>query len=331
MCKRVALFIMLIFATAFAVADDVKSYEDLITKPVTQRQAMPAAQWGLVGDGIAGVTNSKSPEAGVMVNTGTIAPLEFRQSVIIPANQWAYIVVILLVFIFFIINGSVKVEDGFSGVKILRWPVSSRIIHWGMAASFIVLGLTGLSIMIGRFFIRSYLSPETWGNYMEFCDLTHDFTSPLFVIFWLLAMVKWMHHQFPEKHDLQWLKSGGGFINRKSVESEHAPAGFSNAGEKILYWLILLVGIGIISSGIILLFQNLTPTRDFTALALVVHGLFALGFMILIIGHISMAVLLVEGGFESMQTGYCDENWAKQHHNLWYQEITEKEDIKYKP
>jgi formate dehydrogenase subunit gamma len=75
----------------------------------------------------------------------------------------------------------------------------------------------------------------------------------------------------------------------------------------------------------------LTPTRDFTALALVVHGLFALGFMILIIGHISMAVLLVEGGFESMQTGYCDENWAKQHHNLWYQEITEKEDIKYKP
>jgi formate dehydrogenase subunit gamma len=53
--------------------------------------------------------------------------------------------------------------------------------------------------------------------------------------------------------------------------------------------------------------------------------------MILIIGHISMAVLLVEGGFESMQTGYCDENWAKQHHNLWYQEITEKEDIKYKP
>ncbi|CAH0992762.1 hypothetical protein SIN8267_02899 [Sinobacterium norvegicum] len=330
MCKRVALFLMLIFMTALPIAEEVKSYEDLVTKPVAERQVMPAAQWGLVGDGLEGVTNSNSPHAGVLVNTGTIEPLEFRQNVIIPIDEWGYLFVIFLVVIFFVINGAVKIEAGFSGVKILRWPVSSRIIHWGLAASFLILALTGLSIMIGRYVIRPYLSPETWGSYMQFCDLSHNFTAPFFVIFWSLAIVKWMHHQFPKKHDWEWIKSAGGFINFKGRKAVHPPAGFSNAGEKILYWFILVAGVGIITSGVILLFQNLDPTRDFTVIALIVHGLFALTLMILIIGHVSMAVFLVEGGFETMQTGYCDENWAKQHHNLWYDELVEKDEIKYK-
>jgi formate dehydrogenase subunit gamma len=31
-----------------------------------------------------------------------------------------------------------------------------------------------------------------------------------------------------------------------------------------------------------------------------------------------------------MVSGYCDENWASQHHNLWYDEIKENGTLKYK-
>jgi formate dehydrogenase subunit gamma len=34
-----------------------------------------------------------------------------------------------------------------------------------------------------------------------------------------------------------------------------------------------------------------------------------------------MGTAALEATFEVMQTGYCDSNWAKEHHDLWYEEV----------
>jgi formate dehydrogenase subunit gamma len=40
----------------------------------------------------------------------------------------------------------------------------------------------------------------------------------------------------------------------------------------------------------------------------------------LILGHIYIGTLGMEGAFEAMGTGEVDYNWAKEHHDLWLKE-----------
>jgi formate dehydrogenase subunit gamma len=51
--------------------------------------------------------------------------------------------------------------------------------------------------------------------------------------------------------------------------------------------------------------------------AQVVHGVVAMVFVSLIIAHIYIGTLGMEGGFDAMADGKVDLNWAKQHHRLW--------------
>lgn len=53
----------------------------------------------------------------------------------------------------------------------------------------------------------------------------------------------------------------------------------------------------------------------------VVHAVAAFGLLAASFGHIFMGTVAMEGAFEAMKTGYCDESWAKEHHDLWYEEI----------
>jgi formate dehydrogenase subunit gamma len=56
----------------------------------------------------------------------------------------------------------------------------------------------------------------------------------------------------------------------------------------------------------------------------VVHGIAALIFIAISFGHIYLGTLGMEGSLESMTTGYVDANWAKAHHDLWYEEMQAK-------
>ncbi len=48
-----------------------------------------------------------------------------------------------------------------------------------------------------------------------------------------------------------------------------------------------------------------------------VHAVIAVLFVALILGHIYIGTLGMEGAFEAMWTGEVDYNWAKEHHDLW--------------
>src|SRR6202022_3818309 len=112
--------------------------------------------------------------------------------------------------------------------------------------------------------------------------------------------------------DLEWIKQGGGFI-----KSKHAPAGRFNPGEKLVFWFSMGAGIAVSVSGYLLLFPFSVTDIAGMQLAQIVPAVVAVLFFALILGHIYIGTLGMEGAFEAMGTGEVDLNWAKEHHDLW--------------
>ncbi len=60
-------------------------------------------------------------------------------------------------------------------------------------------------------------------------------------------------------------------------------------------------------------------------IAQVVHAVVAVLFVAVILAHIYIGTLGMEGAFEAMGTGEVDLNWAKEHHDLWLEDKLAKE------
>jgi formate dehydrogenase subunit gamma len=156
------------------------------------------------------------------------------------------------------------------------------------------------------------VGPDTFSDISQAAKYVHNFTSFSFVAGLVLIIVLFFKDNLPEKVDIDWVKQGGGFIKNK-----HAPAGRFNPGEKGVYWFSLLAGIAVSASGFLLLFPFYGTNISDMQIAQVVHAVVAILFVALILAHIYIGTLGMEGAFEAMGTGEVDLNWAKEHHDLW--------------
>jgi len=221
----------------------------------------------------------------------------------------------------YLIIGRIPISGGRSGRKILRFRAIERFAHWLTAASFVVLGLTGLNITFGKVLLLPVIGPDAFSSVSQAAKYIHNFTSAAFVVGLVLIIVIFFRDNLPEKVDIDWVKQGGGFI-----KSKHAPAGRFNLGEKLVYWLSLLAGVAVSVSGFVLLFPFFGTDILDMQLAQVVHAVVAILFVALILGHIYIGTLGIEGAFEAMGTGEVDLNWAKEHHDLWLAQQLAKEE-----
>jgi formate dehydrogenase subunit gamma len=130
----------------------------------------------------------------------------------------------------------------------------------------------------------------------------------------------WIRDNVPRRVDIEWFKEGGGFI-----KSKHAPAGRFNAGEKLVFWLALAGGIAVIVSGYLLIFPFYVTNIFGMQIAQGVHAVIALLFIALILGHIYIGTVGMEGAFQAMAQGTVDLNWAKEHHSLWLEQAARSE------
>ena len=55
-------------------------------------------------------------------------------------------------------------------------------------------------------------------------------------------------------------------------------------------------------------------------LAHIVHSVVSVLFVAVMLAHIYIGTIGMEGAFEAMGSGTVDLNWAKEHHNLWLEE-----------
>jgi formate dehydrogenase subunit gamma len=220
----------------------------------------------------------------------------------------------------YLILGRIRIVEGRSGHKILRFQSFERFSHWLTAASFVVLGLTGLNITFGKIVLLPLVGPDTFSEISQAAKYVHNFTGFSFIVGLVLITVIFFRDNLFEKVDLEWIGQGGGFIKNK-----HAPAGRFNLGEKLVYWLSVAAGIAVSLSGILLLFPFYGTDIVEMQLGQVVHAIVALLFIALILGHIYIGTIGMEGAFEAMGTGEVDLNWAKEHHDLWLAQQLRKE------
>jgi formate dehydrogenase subunit gamma len=212
----------------------------------------------------------------------------------------------------YLIMGRLRITAGRSGRKIVRFKAFERFSHWLTAVSFVILGLTGLNITFGKILLLPVIGPDAFSSVSQAAKYVHNFTSFSFVAGLAFITVIFFKDNIPEKVDLEWLKQGGGFIKNK-----HAPAGRFNPGEKAVYWLSLAAGVLVSVSGFVLLFPFYGTDIADMQIAQAVHAIVAVLFVALILGHIYIGTLGMEGAFEAMGTGEVDLNWAKEHHDVW--------------
>jgi formate dehydrogenase subunit gamma len=222
---------------------------------------------------------------------------------------------IILLALAYLVMGRIRMSSGRSGRKIVRFNGFERFSHWLTAVSFVLLGLTGLNITFGKLVLLPVIGPEAFSAFAQSAKYVHNFVSFSFVVGLVLIVALWIKDNIPRKVDIDWVKQGGGFI-----KSKHAPAGRFNAGEKLVFWFALGAGAAVIVSGYFLLFPFYLTNIAGMQIAQVVHAVVAVLFVAVILGHIYVGTLGIEGAFEAMGTGEVDLNWAKEHHDLWLED-----------
>ena len=233
--------------------------------------------------------------------------------------------IVILAAAYFII-GRLRISAGRSGRKIVRFRAFERFSHWLTAVSFVLLGLTGLNITFGKIVLLPLVGPDAFGEISEAAKYVHNFTGFAFIAGLVLVTAIFFRDNLFEPVDIEWVKKGGGFI-----KGRHAPAGRFNLGEKLVYWLSVVAGIAVSLSGLLLLFPFYGTNIADMQLGQVVHAVVAVLFIALILGHIYIGTLGMEGAFEAMGSGEVDLNWAREHHDRWLAQQLADQDRREQP
>ncbi|ADN77780.1 formate dehydrogenase gamma subunit [Ferrimonas balearica DSM 9799] len=287
--------------------------------------------WQAIQQGAEGRTVSDSEFHAQLINPQDERLLPLRSNILAPGLALALFGMIAVFAAFIAVNGISKLHHGFSGKMVYRWSKADVAIHWLGAIPCLLLILTGLTLLAGRLIIEPYLGQQTFASMAAFAKPVHDYMAIPFMLGWLLMTVKWAKNQIPAKYDIAWFMVVGGYINFGPFKGKHPDAGFANAGEKLWFWTFAAFGALISATGVILLFpEYVEPSRNLSLLSLIIHGAAAIIICAFSIVHIFMATVMSEGGMECMVSGYCDENWAIQHHNVWFDEIKADGTLKYK-
>jgi formate dehydrogenase subunit gamma len=241
---------------------------------------------------------------------------DFHRSKLPIIGGIAIIGMLALLAIFLAVRGRVRIRQGFSGRKILRFAAFERFTHWLTASCFIVLALSGLNISFGRILILPLFGPEAFATMSAYAKLAHDYLAFPFMLGLVIMLVIWIKDNIPGRLDLQWLRQGGGIL----FKGEHPPAKRFNAGQKGIFWTVIIGGALMSVSGWFLLFPYLPGNVTALQFWTVIHAVIAMLLIAVMLAHIYIGTIGMEGAFDAMGTGEVDLNWAREHHALWVEE-----------
>jgi formate dehydrogenase subunit gamma len=156
------------------------------------------------------------------------------------------------------------------------------------------------------------IGAEAFTGWSQWAKYAHNYLSFPFTLGVVLIFLMWIAWNFPSKVDVEWLKEGGGIVGHK-----HPPAGRFNAGQKMIYWIVVIGGAAVAISGYLLMFPFYGTTIAGMQLAQIIHGVVAVLFVAAMLAHIYIGTIGMEGAIEAMWDGTVDVNWAKEHHSLW--------------
>ena len=277
--------------------------------------------WRAVREGNEGYVSSQGPyTTNTLIQNGGQNWRQIRNGPLTSYTPWILATVIGLILLFHIIIGRVKLQEPKSGETVKRWSMGERILHWYTAILFIILSITGLSLLFGRAVLIPLLGASGFAAWAQFSMTLHNYLGPFFAVGILLEILIWIRYNIPNATDLKWFAKGGGLLSKT-----HPSAGRMNGGEKLWFWIIATVGVAVCVTGIILNFPNFDQTRETMQIASIIHAVTAVVWMAVAIGHMWIGTLGTEGSLEGMTSGNVSAEWAKQHHDQWYEEVKSRQ------
>jgi formate dehydrogenase subunit gamma len=307
--------LLISFLSSKVVAENVRSSQTGNVSSISNNPNPGTDLWrGIVQTTPRNLTTSMSEDAdsNILISVFGEQWRQIRMTKIIPISAIVLLVFISILLIFYLIRGKIKIRAGFSTKKLKRYTGFERFIHWSMASCFLLASFSGLLLLFGRDYLIPLIGKEFNSHLLSLAKLLHNYIGPVFIFFLVLMFVKFLFRNIYAKGDLTWLLRGGGIIGGK-----HVPSGFFNMGEKSLYWMLIIIG-GLISvTGLVLNFPIFDPIRELSQVSHILHSISGLIMFSSILGHIYIGTLGMEGAIDGMKTGYCDLNWAKEHHQNW--------------
>lgn len=281
-------------------------------KSDTQRQAE---------SGAAGVTQSRIRDAGVFQQTQGHDWRMLRNGPVTFYGGWLLMVTPALMLAFYLIFGPLKVHSAPAGREIRRFSRKEQVVHWSAAGSFVILALTGIIILFGKHVLIPVIGHDAFSWVAIIGKNIHNIVGPFFAVAVLAMFITFVRDNLFKAIDLQWLLN----VHLVVTGKKHVPSYKYNIGEKAWFWGgVSFLGLIVSASGLVLDFPTFEQTRQTMQIANTVHSIGALLFIAAGLGHIYMGTLGAEGAFKAMKTGMVDETWAKEHHELWYEEMKDK-------
>jgi formate dehydrogenase subunit gamma len=263
-------------------------------------------------------TTVKGRETEVLVQSWGDTWRRIRNGPVTFWGGWLVVAVVLAIAALYFTKGPVKVHDAPSGRRIHRFSAIEQVAHWCMAISFVVLGISGLVMFFGKHLLLPIIGYTLFAWLTALCKNLHNFVGPFFIVATVIFVVLFIRDNLPRAYDLKWFAKSWAYLTGK----EHVPSGRFNAGEKVWFWGgVVVLSVVVSWSGLILLFPNFDQTRAVMQEAWIWHAVAALIYIALSLGHIYLGTLGVEGAYQAMRTGYVDEVWEKEHHEIWYNEV----------
>lgn len=300
--------------------------------------------WRAIRQGDQGNVSIPNKRAGVLIQSEGDNWRAIRNGPLSTYGVWVLAGMVGLLALFFLLRGRIRIEAGPSSERVTRFGGAERFGHWLTAVSFIILGVSGLNMLYGRYFMKDILGPEIFSQVIYYGKLFHNYVAFAFMVGLVLILVLWIKDNLPSRTDFVWLLKGGGLLSKHT----HPPARKFNAGQKLIFWLVILGGLSLSLSGLALMFPfelpmfaktfeimnmagferlagfalptALTPIQE-VQLSQLWHSAVALVLIAIIIAHIYIGTVGMEGAFDAMGSGEVDANWAREHHSLWYEKI----------
>lgn len=299
--------------------------------------------------GTADVTvSSRSPASGVVIQDAGMWWINFRTGPLRTYGSYLLGGTLVALLLFYLIRGKIRIDGEKTGRTVTRFGGFERFGHWLFGGSFLILGATGLIALYGRDFLIPLFGKQGFATIALASKWIHNNIAWAFMLGLVIITVNWVAHNIPNRHDLKWLAVAGGLFTKNS----HPPAKKFNAGQKIIFWLCIILGVSISLSGLSLLFPfempmfaktfviaNATGLPDLLGMNLpeqmspheemqyaqIWHVMVAYGFLAIIFAHIYLGSVGMEGAFDAMGSGEVEEQWAREHHSLWLEEVQEAE------
>ena len=315
-------------------ADADAKYKDQTNAERAQVQpGNNAPMWRAVGQGVSGYTSlpkSQAPEAGNLIQPFVQYPgsrlasageswRQVRNNIIIPYGAALLLIAVGAMALFYFSKGTMELHGQETGRKIERFTPFERSAHWANAIAFVSLAISGIVMAYGKFFLLPIIGSTLFGWLTFALKNIHNFAGPLFAVSLVIVFVTFLKDNLPTKEDWVWIVKGGGMFSGAEVPSHRF-----NAGEKVVFWGgVLFLGLIVVGSGLVLdmLIPGLIYERGTMQIAAMIHGVAALFMMAMFIGHIYMGTIGMRGAYKAMREGYVDETWAKEHHELWYNDV----------